>query len=217
MEDNVAILLKARKLKSSTYIDTWPHYPEEVTRKPYPTNYTSLIFPKYDGMIGNAREHIRRYVDALTSNSNDRDLRLTKFSKSLEGRAFTWYTSLFPRKGRGYLRGYQTTPIEASRRTSMSVKKPSKGSTSQATSTPRQPGKQESKKVKVAMVKEPEKATKDKKRERNEEVENIASSSAAPVPLQDEEMTLRIQQVDKVCAFLEGMGLRPLARVVARS
>ena len=45
-----------------------------------------------------------------------------------------------------------------------------------------------------------------------EEVDNIASCSAAPVPLQDEEMMLRIQQDDKVHAFLERMGLRPLAR-----
>ena len=45
-----------------------------------------------------------------------------------------------------------------------------------------------------------------------EEVENVASSSIVPVPLQDEEMTLRIQQDNKVYTFLEGMGLRPLAR-----
>ena len=45
-----------------------------------------------------------------------------------------------------------------------------------------------------------------------EEVKNIASSSAAPMPLQDEEMTLTILQNDKFHAFLEGMGLRPLAR-----
>ena len=97
MKDIAAILLKARKAESFAYIDTWPPYPEEMTRKPYPTNYTPLIFPKYDGMIGNGRWHIKRYVDALTAHSNDRELRLKEFSKSLEGRAFTWYTSLLPR------------------------------------------------------------------------------------------------------------------------
>lgn len=45
-------------------------------------------------MIGNAKDHIRRYVDALTAYSHDHELRLGEFSKSLEGWAFTWYTSL---------------------------------------------------------------------------------------------------------------------------
>jgi len=83
-------------VKSSAYIDTRPPYLEEMARKPYPTNYMPPIFPKYDGMIGNARDHIRRYVDALTTQSHDHELRLREFSKSLEGRAFTWYTSLLP-------------------------------------------------------------------------------------------------------------------------
>lgn len=48
----------------------------------------------------------------------------------------------------------------------MSVKKPSKGSTSQAISTPRQPWKWESKKVEVIVVEELKKAAKGKKRER---------------------------------------------------
>lgn len=45
-----------------------------------------------------------------------------------------------------------------------------------------------------------------------EEAENMASSNVAPAPLQDEEITLRVQQDDKVHAFFEGMDLRPLAR-----
>ena len=47
------------------------------------------------------------------------------------------------------------------------IRKPSKGSTSQTTSAPKQPWKQESKMVEVAMVKEPKKATKGRKRERS--------------------------------------------------
>ena len=35
-----------------------------------------------------------RYMDALTAHSYDHDLRLREFSKSLEDRAFTWYTTL---------------------------------------------------------------------------------------------------------------------------
>lgn len=71
-----------------------------MARKPYLANYTPPIFPKYDDMIGNAKEHIRRYVDALTAHFHDHEydheLRLMGFSKSLEGRAFTWYTRLLP-------------------------------------------------------------------------------------------------------------------------
>ena len=77
--DIVAILFKAKKAESIVYIDTKPPYSEEVASKPYPTNYTPPIFPKYDGMVGNTREHIRRYVDALTAHSYDHKLRLGSF------------------------------------------------------------------------------------------------------------------------------------------
>ena len=206
--------------------------------------------------------------------------------------------------------------VEASRRTGVLVKKPSKGSTSQTTNATRQPWKWESKNVEVVVVEEPKKTTKGKKREKSsiplpfsvsaeelysileawvkdrvvvlpeckrewieeekrgalyyryhwksdhhtmdyyalrnifhekmakgdlvkngkcidqrmrkpevamtffigcndpmkEEAENMASSSVAPTPLHNEEMMLQIQQGDKMHAFLERMGIRPLAR-----
>nr|POF25825.1 hypothetical protein CFP56_71864 [Quercus suber] len=40
----------------------------------------------------------------------------------------------------------------------------------------------------------------------------MASSSLAPPPLVDEEMVMRIQQEDKIHAFLEGIGLKLMAR-----
>ena len=83
-------------MESAVYVDTGPPYPKEIVGKPYPANYTTPIFHKYDGITRNAREHIRWYVDALTARSHDHELRLREFSKSLEGRAFTWYTSLTP-------------------------------------------------------------------------------------------------------------------------
>ena len=58
-EDITTILFEAKKVESAIYIDTMPPYSEEVASKPYPTNYTPPIFPKYDGMAGNAKEHIR--------------------------------------------------------------------------------------------------------------------------------------------------------------
>ena len=60
---------------------------------------------------------------------------------------------------------YFTRLVEASKRTSILVRKPTKGLTSQIPSAPRKPWKQESKKVEIAIVKEPKKATKGRKRE----------------------------------------------------
>ena len=96
-EDISAILFEAKKLESAVYVDTRPPYPEEIAGRSYPANYTPPIFPKYEGMIENAREHIWRYVDALTAHSHDHKLRLREFSKSLEGSAFIWYTSFASR------------------------------------------------------------------------------------------------------------------------
>lgn len=67
-----------------------PLYLEEMAKKPYLANYNPHIFLKYDSMIRNAREHIRRYVDALMAHSHDHELRLKEFSKSLEGQAFSF-------------------------------------------------------------------------------------------------------------------------------
>ena len=83
-------------MESAVYVDTRPPYPEEIAGKPYLANYTPPLFPKYDGITRNVKEHIRQYVDVLTAHSHDHELRLREFSKSLEGCAFTWYTSLAP-------------------------------------------------------------------------------------------------------------------------
>ena len=83
-------------MEITVYVDTKPPYPEEIAGKPYPANYTPPIISKYDGITGNAREHIKQYVDALTTHSHNNELRLREFSKSLKGQAFTWYTSLAP-------------------------------------------------------------------------------------------------------------------------
>ena len=90
-------MFEAKKKESAVYVDTRPPYPEEIAGKHYPTNYAPSIFPKYDGMTRNAREHIRLYVDVLMTHSHDHELRLRDFFKSLEGQAFTWYASLAPR------------------------------------------------------------------------------------------------------------------------
>ena len=69
-----------------------------------------------------------------------------------------------------YLENLQITSftrlVEAARRTSMSMRKPSKGFTSQTVSTPRQSWWRENKKVEVAVVEESKKVVNAKKRER---------------------------------------------------
>ena len=84
-EDIHAILFEVKKMESVVYVDTRPLYPKEIARKPYLANYTTPKFTKYNCITWNARKHIKRYVDALTAHSHDHDLRLRKFSKSLEG------------------------------------------------------------------------------------------------------------------------------------
>ena len=71
---------------------------------------------------------------------------------------------------RPYLENLQissfTRPVEVARRTSVSTRKPLKGSTSQAVSTPRQSWRGENKKVEVAMTEEPKKVAKGKKKDK---------------------------------------------------
>ena len=72
-------------MESAVYIDTRPPYLEEIAGRPYPANYPPPIFPKYNGITRNDKEHIRRYVDVLTAHSHNHELRLKEFSKSLKG------------------------------------------------------------------------------------------------------------------------------------
>jgi hypothetical protein len=88
--------LEARRIEDSSYVDVWPPYPEVVAQKPYPANYISPMFLKYDGRTANAKEHVRHFVDTLTAHAHNHDLRKKEFSKSLEGCAFSWYDSLAP-------------------------------------------------------------------------------------------------------------------------
>ena len=73
--------------------DVDPPFSTTITAKPYPPGYQPPHFRKFDG-IGSAREHIISFLDDLGVHSGDNDLKLREFSKSLTGRAFTWYTKL---------------------------------------------------------------------------------------------------------------------------
>nr|POE53939.1 hypothetical protein CFP56_53441 [Quercus suber] len=118
-----------------------------------------------------------QYVDALIV-----ELRLREFSKSLEGRAFTWYTSLTPGSVLSWndlatqfmkkfftLKEKLTLSDQQCEKQMMSeglLEYIRRGSTSQAVSTPKQPWRREGKKVEVAVAEDPKKVVKNKKRER---------------------------------------------------
>ncbi|GMN51371.1 hypothetical protein TIFTF001_020530 [Ficus carica] len=58
--------------------------------------YESPNFVHFDGRKGNAKEHISWFLDALGQHARDKSLRHREFSKSLTGKAYTWYTTLTP-------------------------------------------------------------------------------------------------------------------------
>ncbi|KAJ1375999.1 Ribonuclease H domain [Sesbania bispinosa] len=75
--------------------DLKPPLVEEILAKPYPMGYRSPSFRKFDG-AGSVREHLMCFLDDLGVHRNNKELRLKEFSKSLSGRAFTWYDKLYP-------------------------------------------------------------------------------------------------------------------------
>ena len=93
-EDVMKLLQTQRDERPSTF-DLEPPYPGAIARKPYPMGYQTPAFRKFDGS-GSAREHLVSFVDDLGIYRENKELRLREFSKSLTGRAFTWYTKLRP-------------------------------------------------------------------------------------------------------------------------
>ena len=73
-----------------------PPYPREIQAKPYPKGYRPPAFRMYNGRSGSAREHVIQFIDDLGIFSHDLELRIRVFSKSLEGRAYSWYAHLQP-------------------------------------------------------------------------------------------------------------------------
>nr|POF27167.1 hypothetical protein CFP56_08538 [Quercus suber] len=152
-------------MESSIYPNTRPPYLEEIAGKPYYANYTSPILPKYDGITGNAREHIKRVSSKLERSGNAvhekffaleerlmlsdlqhekqrvfeglleyirgfRDLSLLCYDPVEEERLEDVCISSILYEYRPYLENLQissfTRLVKATRRTSMSMRKPSK-------------------------------------------------------------------------------------------
>jgi hypothetical protein len=73
-----------------------PPYPIELLKQPYPEKYVVPTFSRFDGRKGSALVHISKFIDSMGAYASDGDLCLREFSKSLDDRAYTWYTTLPP-------------------------------------------------------------------------------------------------------------------------
>uniref|UniRef100_A0A2N9FE69 Uncharacterized protein n=1 Tax=Fagus sylvatica TaxID=28930 RepID=A0A2N9FE69_FAGSY len=73
-----------------------PPYPTEWLKQPYPEKYVIPTFSRFDGRKGSALVHISKFIDSMGAYAGNGDLCLREFSKSLDDRAYTWYTTLPP-------------------------------------------------------------------------------------------------------------------------
>uniref|UniRef100_A0A2N9G772 Integrase catalytic domain-containing protein n=1 Tax=Fagus sylvatica TaxID=28930 RepID=A0A2N9G772_FAGSY len=73
-----------------------PPYPIELLKQPYPKKYVAPTFSRFDGRKGSALVHISKFIDSMGTYAGNGDLCLREFSKSLDDRAYTWYTTLPP-------------------------------------------------------------------------------------------------------------------------
>uniref|UniRef100_A0A2N9GDZ7 Integrase catalytic domain-containing protein n=1 Tax=Fagus sylvatica TaxID=28930 RepID=A0A2N9GDZ7_FAGSY len=96
---DIADLLKQEREKNpkeSRLFVRKPPYPAELLKQPYPEKYIAPTFSRFDGRKGSALVHISKFVDSMGAYAGNGDLCLREFSKSLDDRAYTWYTTLPP-------------------------------------------------------------------------------------------------------------------------
>uniref|UniRef100_A0A2N9E3P2 RNA-directed DNA polymerase n=1 Tax=Fagus sylvatica TaxID=28930 RepID=A0A2N9E3P2_FAGSY len=98
MSDIVDLLKQEREKnpKESRLFVRKPPYPAELLKQPYPEKYIAPTFSRFDGRKGSALVHISKFVDSMGAYAGNGDLCLREFSKSLDDRAYTWYTTLPP-------------------------------------------------------------------------------------------------------------------------
>ena len=97
---NVADLVKQEREKNPKelrHLVRRPLYPTELLKQPYPEKYIIPTFSLFDGCKGSALVHISKFIDSIGPYAGNGDLCLREFSKSLDDRAYTWYTTLPPR------------------------------------------------------------------------------------------------------------------------
>ncbi|KAJ1397145.1 hypothetical protein SESBI_32051 [Sesbania bispinosa] len=85
-------MLRQERDNPDALLDLEPPLTEEVLAAPYPAGYQPPSFRKFDG-TGSAREHLMCFLDDLGVHRDNKGLRMKEFSKSLLGRAFTWYVN----------------------------------------------------------------------------------------------------------------------------
>ncbi|KAJ1380853.1 Retrotransposon gag domain [Sesbania bispinosa] len=100
-------LLQAERGGPNMLFELEPPLTEEVLSTPYLVGYQPPSFRKFDG-TSSAREHLMCFLDDLGVHRDNKSLRLKEFSKSLAGRAFTWYAKLRP----GSIRSWEELATE---------------------------------------------------------------------------------------------------------
>uniref|UniRef100_A0A2N9H9G0 Retrotransposon gag domain-containing protein n=1 Tax=Fagus sylvatica TaxID=28930 RepID=A0A2N9H9G0_FAGSY len=101
---DVADLLKQEREKNPKerrHFVRKPLYPIELLNQPYPEKYVVPTFSRFDGRKGSALLHISKFIDSMGAYVGNGDLCLREFSKSLDDRAYIWYTTLPPSKQAG--------------------------------------------------------------------------------------------------------------------
>ncbi|OMO94501.1 Ribosomal protein L46 [Corchorus capsularis] len=88
------VLEQKNKTLSFSEFDLKLPYAASIAAKHYPKDYTSPKFKLFDGKTGDAREHVMKFVETLGVAGLDDDLKLKEFSKSLTGKAYTWFVNL---------------------------------------------------------------------------------------------------------------------------
>jgi hypothetical protein len=73
-----------------------PSYPAEFLKQPYPAKYVVPTFSSFNGCKGSALMHVSKFIDFMGPYAGNSDLCLREFSKSLDNRAYTRYTTLPP-------------------------------------------------------------------------------------------------------------------------
>jgi hypothetical protein len=94
---DVADLLKQEREKNPKeprHFVRKPPYPIELLNQPYPEKYIVPTFSRFDGRKGSALVHISKFIDSMGAYAGNGDLCLREFSKSLDDRAYIWYTTL---------------------------------------------------------------------------------------------------------------------------
>uniref|UniRef100_A0A2N9FSW0 Retrotransposon gag domain-containing protein n=1 Tax=Fagus sylvatica TaxID=28930 RepID=A0A2N9FSW0_FAGSY len=97
---DVANLLKQEREKNPKeprHFVRKPPYPTELLKQPYPEKYIVPTFSLFNGRKGSTLVHISKFIDSMGAYTGNGDLCLREFSKSLNDRAYTWYTTLPPR------------------------------------------------------------------------------------------------------------------------